>query len=186
MLWLSVLDISHSLKRMRCSSVSDKTSLSWTSVMKMSERWCPFHVVPSFSLFQTKSPSNSHYASHHDVSGRRDVTPWRHVTWRHTVSRLSYSYMAILILCHLNQYCNIFWPCDLDLWPMTLLIKLDLDILYIHLPAKIHVSMLNGLAPRALNDRQTDTQTGPMLYPRQLTWQGMRQSTSVIMKLIFI
>ncbi len=42
---------------------------------------------------------------------------------------------------------------------MTFIIELDLDIINTHLPAEIQVSMLNGLAPRVLNDRQTDTRT---------------------------
>ncbi len=49
-----------------------------------------------------------------------------------------------------------FWPRDLDLWPMTLTYKLDLDILPSDLCAKIQVHMSVLLAGGV---RQTHTQT---------------------------
>ena len=36
---------------------------------------------------------------------------------------------------------NVFWPGDIDLWPMTSTFKLDLHILPSHLPAKNQVCM---------------------------------------------
>ncbi len=56
----------------------------------------------------------------------------------------------------LEDHLNLFWPCDLDLWPMTLTYKLDLDILPLDLRAKIQVSMSIRLAGTV---RQTHTHT---------------------------
>ncbi len=49
---------------------------------------------------------------------------------------------------------NIFWPHDLDFWPMTLTFKVDLDILWLDLRAKIQSDVhLFG------SDSETDTHT---------------------------
>ncbi len=56
---------------------------------------------------------------------------------------------------------NVFWPSDLDLWPMTLTFKLDLDILPLDLHTEIQVCMSIGLAVRV---RRTHTQTDRQTY----------------------
>ncbi len=60
---------------------------------------------------------------------------------------------------HRDGHGNVFWPCDLDLWPMTLTYKLDLDILPLDLHAKFQVRMSVRLAVRVVTDTQTDTHT---------------------------
>ena len=53
-----------------------------------------------------------------------------------------------------------FWPGDLDLWPMTLVYDLDLDILLTAPPAKIQVCMFVHSARRVRwKDRRTHTHT---------------------------
>ena len=54
---------------------------------------------------------------------------------------------------------NIFWPGDLDLWPMTLTYELDLDILPLDLHTKDQVWMFVRSTVRVFTDRQTDRQT---------------------------
>ncbi len=50
---------------------------------------------------------------------------------------------------------NIFSPGDLDLWPMTLIIKLDLDMVQIDRHVKFCVHTSKGSAMRVLNHRHT-------------------------------
>ncbi len=54
---------------------------------------------------------------------------------------------------------NVFWPSDLDPWPMTLIFELDLDILPLDLHTEIQVCMSVRLAVRVVTHRQTHTQT---------------------------
>ncbi len=53
---------------------------------------------------------------------------------------------------------NLFWPRDLDLWPMTLTFEFNLDILPLDLHAKIQVCMSVRFAMRVVTDGQTHTQ----------------------------
>ena len=57
---------------------------------------------------------------------------------------------------HWNTHWNVFWPRDLDLWPMTLTYKLDLDILPLDLHAEIQVRMSVRLVVRVVTHTQTD------------------------------
>ena len=54
---------------------------------------------------------------------------------------------------------NVFWPNDLDLWPMTLTFELDQDILPLDLHTEIQVCMSFRLAVRVVTHRHTDRQT---------------------------
>ncbi len=54
---------------------------------------------------------------------------------------------------------NVFWPSDLDHWPMTLTFELDLDVLPLDLHTKIQVCMSVRLAVRVVTHTHTDTQT---------------------------
>ena len=54
---------------------------------------------------------------------------------------------------------NIFWPGDLDIWPMTLSFKLDLDILPLDLHTKNQVCMSFCSAVRVVTDGWTDRHT---------------------------
>ncbi len=54
---------------------------------------------------------------------------------------------------------NVFWPSDLDLWPMTLTFGLGLDILPLDLHTEIQVCMSIRLAVRVVTHRQTDRHT---------------------------
>ncbi len=61
---------------------------------------------------------------------------------------------------------NIFWPSDLDLWPMTLTFELDLDIL----PLDLHIKIQGcGFDRSALRARYTHRQTIPKLLHPSLT-----------------
>ncbi len=55
---------------------------------------------------------------------------------------------------------------------MTLTFELVRDIIKDNVSAKFQVCSSNGSTVRALTNRHTDTQTGPILYPRQLTREG--------------
>ncbi len=61
---------------------------------------------------------------------------------------------------HSGQICpqSVFWPGDLDLWPMTLTFKLDLDILSLDLHTKIQVRMSVCSARRAITHTHTRCQ----------------------------
>ena len=39
---------------------------------------------------------------------------------------------------------NVFWPSDLDLWPMTLTLKINLRVIHINILTKFHDPELNG------------------------------------------
>ncbi len=91
-----------------------------------------------------------------DVIRCHDVIPWRHVTsWHHTIGQ-------DLIFVHSNQKIlkmTFFWPCDLDLWPMTLTFELVREIIKVNPCVKFCDHTPNGSAVRALTDRHTDTHT---------------------------
>ena len=93
---------------------------------------------------------------------------WRHMTscdvmWRHVTSQqCDMTYYVITkwtvhsfspFICLEN---HVFWPGDLDLWPMTLSIKLVRDIVEIHPSTNFRVRMSNGSAVRVFTDRRTD------------------------------
>ncbi len=96
------------------------------------------------------------------------VTPWCHamitcdvVTWRH--SRYARSNLAKStgatghpISEFLKKKNHVFQPDDLDLWPMTLVIKLGLDIIQIHPCDKFGVFTSNGSVVKVA-EQQTQT-----------------------------
>ncbi len=124
------------------------------------------------------------YITHHCVT----FTPWRHgvtsrdvmTSWRHGVTSHDF-------LCHDSESTwaiqsevskiHVFQHGDLDLWPMTLTFELVQDIIEVHTSTKFWVRTSNRSAVRALTDGQTDgqtnRQTGPILYPRPLTREGI-------------
>ncbi len=61
---------------------------------------------------------------------------------------------------------------------MTLTFELIRDIVKVNPSTKFRVRTLNGFAGRVLTDGQTDRwtdgQTGPILYPRPLTREGIK------------
>ncbi len=63
-----------------------------------------------------------------------------------------------------NMYI-LFWPGDLDLWPMTLTFELDLDIQPLDLHTKIQVRMFVRSPVRA---RHTHTHTETQIVPKLL------------------
>ncbi len=101
-----------------------------------------------------------------DVTWGCDVILGRHMTsWRHTIGQG-------FALCPLNQRKklvelaenNIFSPSDVDFWPTTLTIKLDMDMVPVDLRVKFLVHISNSLVLRA--QTHTHTQMGPILLPR--------------------
>ncbi len=73
---------------------------------------------------------------------------------------------------------NGFWPGDLDLWPMTLTFKLDLDILPLDLHTKIQGCTFVRSPLRARHTdthTQTDRETMPKLLHPSLT-RGVKMS----------
>ena len=73
----------------------------------------------------------------------------------------------VMLWCHMTSWHHIvgqgfarFWPCDLDLRPMTLTIKLGLDFNEINPCTKFCVHMFRGLPWESwLTDRGTDGKT---------------------------
>ncbi len=125
--------------------------------MKTPERWRPSRVVPSFRYSCLKDMAGRHVTSY-------DITAWYHVT----------SYAMVMNLYRpthqkVKKSCFSTWRP----WPMTLTLELIRDIIKVHPSTKFKVCMSNGSAGRALTDRHTDAQTGPILYPRPLTREGI-------------
>ncbi len=86
--------------------------------------------------------------SYHDAMWRHDVVPWRNVTsWRHAVTSHDGR-------CH-----------DLDRWPMTSTLELDLDTFSLDLHAEIQACISVCLARIV---RQTDTHTHRQTMPKLL------------------
>ncbi len=83
-----------------------------------------------------------------------------------------------------NVPTNIFWPLDLDLWPLTLTYELDLDILPLDLHAKIQICSSVRSAVRVVTDTQTDThthaQTMSNCYTRHVTDVGCKKQWATI------
>ncbi len=143
-------------------------------LMKTPERW---RALPRRALFVSILAQKS--SKDVMTSWRHDVVPWRYVTsWCHAVTSHDVRCHDKLALCNSpiwNFGNHVFQPGDLDLWPMTLTFELIWDIIKVNASTKFRVCTSNGSAVRALTDRQTHThtQTGPILYPRPLTREGI-------------
>ena len=68
-------------------------------------------------------------------------------------------YIDKALISQWNSPIDIVWLRNLDLWPMTLTYKLDLDILPLDLHAKIQVCTSVRSVVRVVTDRQTHTHT---------------------------
>ncbi len=93
--------------------------------------------------------------------GAKLSTKKTHICFENTPRRIPASCIPELLLQQAlsSQWdvpMHIFWPNDLDLWPMTLTYELDLDILPLELHAKIQVCM-SVRSARIV--RRTDTHT---------------------------
>ncbi len=118
---------------------------------------------------------------HHNMMSH-DVR-WRHVmshdvtwaTWRHVMSHdVTWCHWLVMMPEKCRQ--NSILTSDLELWPMTLIIKLILDIDELDAHTMFRVGISNGSAVRAQTNWRTDRKTGPILLPRPLTyldrWHG--------------
>ena len=59
---------------------------------------------------------------------------------------------------------HVFWPRDLDLWPMTFIFEVVLDMVQMDVLVKFLARMSNGSVVRERT--HTHTQTGPILLPQ--------------------
>ena len=122
---------------------------------------------------------------HHNMTSR-DVMTSDDVMWCHITSLEP----CDVVWCHIMSWCHwlvmmphktvdriLFLSSDLDLWPMTLIIKLILDIDQLDAHTKFRVSISNGSAVRAQTNRRTDKKTGPILLPRPPTREVMSALT---------
>ena len=103
---------------------------------------------------------------HYDVISRRHVTSWRHAMTSHGVLMSLHSLR--FGTCQLKSEkpkSNVFWPDDLDLWPMTLTIKLVRDIIKVNPCTKSRDHTSIGSPMRAF----TRTHTHPQMAPFFIT-----------------
>ncbi len=107
------------------------------------------------------------------VTSRHDVTTWCHAVTSHCGNAIMSMYTRHPVKEAKNY---VFQDGDLDLWPMTLTSELVRDMVKVNPSTKFWVRMFNGSVARALTDRHTDTQTGPILYPRPLMREGIKIS----------
>ena len=107
------------------------------------------------------------------MSWHRAVTSWRHMT---SCDMTKWTCTGLPI------WKSVFQTSDLDLWPLTLTIELSWDFIKVNHGTKIQNRRSNGSAVRVLTNWQThrwmDGQTGPILYPRSLTREGIIQWTA--------
>ena len=124
------------------------------------------HIIIYLSTYLTQHPTVVMLWHH-------NIITWRHmpsgdVMWRHVTSLEP----CDVVWCHIMSWCNwlvmmpykkvdkiLFLSSDLDLWPMTLIIKLILDIDQLDAHTKFCVGISNGSAVRAQTNRRTDRQT---------------------------
>ena len=124
----------------------------------------PSRGVPSLSVFLNKSRqrmSRCRAVTSRDVMTLLHMTSYYLTKWTCTDQPISKSEN------------HVFQTSDLDLWPMTLTFELIWDIVKVNPSTKFGIRTFNGSAGRALTDRQTHTQTGPIPYPRSLTREGI-------------
>ena len=129
--------------------------LCWRSIshslfirkMKPPERW---RALPRRALFVSIFAQKS---SKDVKTSCCDVVPRRHVT-----SGVMTNWPCVI---HPNFENTIFWPGDVDLWPMTLTLtfELGLDLIKVNPHTKFRDPRSNGSAVRALTNRHTDSQT---------------------------
>ena len=94
------------------------------------------------------------------LSLKKMHTLWKHPAW-HLHSHISQSLPSHHHLWSHQEMPNresVLGPGDLDLWPMTLTFKHDLDILQTDLLAEIQVCTSVCSAVRVVSDRHTHTQ----------------------------
>ncbi len=126
-----------------------------------------FYMIMKLSLKNTKVLLHlPRPAGCSDVMWRRDVMPWRHMTsQRHAMTSrdiMTSHHKPVFGICSLkseNSGNYVFDLGDLDLWPMTLTIKLVQGNIKINPCIKYRDHMSNGSAVRVLTDRQTHRHT---------------------------
>ena len=123
--------------------------------------WCLRHLMNKNTKVLLHLPRP---AGCSDVMWRCDVMPWRHMTSRHHAMTshdvMTSHHKPVFGICSLkseNSGNYVFDLGDLDLWPMTLTIELIQGIIEVNPCIKYRDHMSNGLAMRALTDRQTHT-----------------------------
>ncbi len=156
-------------------------------IMETPERW---RALPRRALFVSilaQKSSKDVKMSCRDAVPRRDPVPWRHVmSWRRTVTSRD-----VMSWCHMTSGVMTNWLCVIqpsetleitffnlatltfDLWPWP---SNSFEILSRSMPPPNFGSVCQTVQPweRWLTDRQTDTHTGPILYPWSLTREGKR------------
>ncbi len=129
--------------------------------MKMPEHWrtSRVYVIVVFAILTLFDVMTSFC----DATWHHDVMLWRHtMSWCHIIGQ------DIKWKC-LTLENDVFQPSDLDLWPMTLAIKLVWEVINTN-PCtnfQVHTSIV-WLWEHWLTDRHTDTQMGPILLPYYL------------------
>ena len=89
-----------------------------------------------------------------------DVTPWCHTMTSHVVMMLQHRPEFSVSLSKWETLGNhVFWPGDLDLWPMTLIFKLIQEVMKVKPCTKFRDHRSNGSAGRVLTEGQTHTHT---------------------------
>ncbi len=79
------------------------------------------------------------------------MTSYCYFSWHHTMSHNDFTNSLQTKAWELH-----FWSHDLDLWPMTLIIKLVEDFIKVNPPTNFQVCLSNSSAARALTDTETD------------------------------
>ncbi len=107
-----------------------------------------------------------HHHGHNTLRTLSITLPWynakKRIRFENTPRRVPTSFFfgrSKALRSQWNGPMNVLWPHDLDLWPMTLTYKLDLDILPLDLHAEIQVCMSVRSAMRVVTHTHTDRHT---------------------------
>ena len=136
--------------------------------------WCTSFVPRMTGFFELQNRRVHTQQKHQSVAVPpvcRTYVTWPHdiMSWHHTIG----DRFGISLLKSESPGNNVFEPGDLNLWPMTLTIELVWDVMKVNPCAKFHDRTPNGLAVKALTDRQTRTHSHGQLHFYNLDrWRG--------------
>ncbi len=134
----------------------------------------PSRDVPSLSVFLPKCRQmmsrRDAVTSHDFMTSRHDVT-WRLMSWQKGFVQSS------IWSHHKNIRKSCFLNGDLDLWPMTLTLKLIRDFVKVNLSTKFGIRKSNGSVVSVLTNWGTHTQTnGTDFIPSTADAEGNYES----------
>ncbi len=123
-----------------------------TLVLQHNENAWAFTYLPRSLIVQSFCPKVPMFVMDWDTHTNHDLILWRHdiILSHHTIGHIDFTWQKPG-----NHIC---WPCDLDLWPTTLIYNPSLGKVKVNSHTKNQGHRSNGSSVRAHTHRHIDTQ----------------------------